>query len=87
MRLKLEEWNLTWLFYANCFFWMLQENSKTKHPQLLYEAKLYNVLQGGSMHFALFSFCFYLWFYGGRGVSVSHEVEILDFLLQVAFQA
>ncbi|CAK8579520.1 unnamed protein product [Lathyrus sativus] len=24
------------------------ENSKTKHPQLLYEAKLYNVLQGGS---------------------------------------
>ncbi|CAN0900094.1 Casein kinase 1-like protein 3 [Linum grandiflorum] len=25
-----------------------QENSKTKHPQLLYEAKLYNILQGGS---------------------------------------
>ncbi|CAH9097764.1 unnamed protein product [Cuscuta europaea] len=24
------------------------ENNKTKHPQLLYEAKLYNVLQGGS---------------------------------------
>ncbi|KAJ9129509.1 hypothetical protein P3X46_033805 [Hevea brasiliensis] len=24
------------------------ENSKTKHPQLLYEAKLYNLLQGGS---------------------------------------
>ncbi|XAR53360.1 Non-specific serine/threonine protein kinase [Bertholletia excelsa] len=24
------------------------ENSKTKHPQLFYEAKLYNVLQGGS---------------------------------------
>ncbi|XP_054786675.1 casein kinase 1-like protein 3 isoform X2 [Prosopis cineraria] len=24
------------------------ENSKTKHPQLLYEAKLYHVLQGGS---------------------------------------
>nr|DAD35590.1 TPA_asm: hypothetical protein HUJ06_006230 [Nelumbo nucifera] len=24
------------------------ENSKTKHPQLLYEAKLYNILQGGS---------------------------------------
>ncbi|KAK7851347.1 casein kinase 1-like protein 3 [Quercus suber] len=23
------------------------ENSKTKHPQLLYEAKLYNILQGG----------------------------------------
>ncbi|KAG2713084.1 hypothetical protein I3760_04G158500 [Carya illinoinensis] len=24
------------------------ENGKTKHPQLLYEAKLYNILQGGS---------------------------------------
>ncbi|KAK8595579.1 hypothetical protein V6N13_000287 [Hibiscus sabdariffa] len=24
------------------------ENSRTKHPQLLYEAKLYNILQGGS---------------------------------------
>ncbi|KAF5938873.1 hypothetical protein HYC85_023132 [Camellia sinensis] len=24
------------------------ENKKTKHPQLLYEAKLYNILQGGS---------------------------------------
>ncbi|PKA46608.1 Casein kinase I isoform delta-like [Apostasia shenzhenica] len=24
------------------------ENSKTKHPQLMYEAKLYNILQGGS---------------------------------------
>ncbi|EYU32311.1 hypothetical protein ABFS82_10G105100 [Erythranthe guttata] len=24
------------------------ENNKTKHPQLLYEAKLYNILQGGS---------------------------------------
>ncbi|CAL5429190.1 unnamed protein product [Camellia sinensis] len=26
----------------------LGENKKTKHPQLLYEAKLYNILQGGS---------------------------------------
>jgi serine/threonine protein kinase len=26
----------------------LQENSKTKHPQLLYEAKLYRILEGGS---------------------------------------
>jgi len=26
----------------------LQESSKTKHPQLFYEAKLYNTLQGGS---------------------------------------
>lgn len=30
----------------HCF---VQENSKTNHPQLLYEAKLYNALQGGSM--------------------------------------
>ncbi|KAL9443608.1 hypothetical protein AB3S75_016885 [Citrus x aurantiifolia] len=30
------------------FFFFWQENSKTKHPQLLYEAKLYNILQGGS---------------------------------------
>ncbi|XP_044470980.1 casein kinase 1-like protein 3 isoform X1 [Mangifera indica] len=27
---------------------IFQENNKTKHPQLLYEAKLYNILQGGS---------------------------------------
>lgn len=25
-----------------------QENVKTKHPQLLYESKLYRILQGGS---------------------------------------
>lgn len=30
---------------------VVQENNKTKHPQLLYEAKLYNILQGGSMLF------------------------------------
>ena len=30
------------------YFYFLQENSKTKHPQLLYEAKLYSILQGGS---------------------------------------
>lgn len=27
---------------------ILQENVKTKHPQLLYESKLYRILQGGS---------------------------------------
>uniref|UniRef100_A0A2P2JSI4 Casein kinase n=1 Tax=Rhizophora mucronata TaxID=61149 RepID=A0A2P2JSI4_RHIMU len=26
----------------------MQENVKTKHPQLLYESKLYRILQGGS---------------------------------------
>lgn len=26
----------------------IQENVKTKHPQLLYESKLYRILQGGS---------------------------------------
>jgi len=36
----------------------MQENSKTKHPQLLYEAKLYNILQGGSMRFAIRTFFF-----------------------------
>lgn len=39
--------------FLNCYFgfcWtVLQENNKTKHPQLLYEAKLYHILQGGSM--------------------------------------
>ena len=25
-----------------------QESTKTKHPQLLYESKLYKILQGGS---------------------------------------
>lgn len=27
---------------------ILQESIKTKHPQLLYESKLYRILQGGS---------------------------------------
>lgn len=27
---------------------LFQENIKTKHPQLLYESKLYKILQGGS---------------------------------------
>jgi casein kinase 1 len=27
---------------------IVQENVKTKHPQLLYESKLYRILQGGS---------------------------------------
>ncbi|XP_070033185.1 casein kinase 1-like protein 3 isoform X1 [Nicotiana tomentosiformis] len=32
-----------------CLLYMAtRENNKTKHPQLLYEAKLYNILQGGS---------------------------------------
>lgn len=30
-------------------FWGVQESIKTKHPQLLYESKLYKILQGGSM--------------------------------------
>lgn len=30
-------------------FDFLQENAKTKHPQLLYESKLYRILQSGSM--------------------------------------
>lgn len=29
------------------FSFSLQENVKTKHPQLLYESKLYKILQGG----------------------------------------
>jgi len=37
--------------FLKFFCSVLQENSKTKHPQLLYEAKLYNILQGGSMFF------------------------------------
>ncbi|AQK59269.1 Casein kinase I isoform delta-like [Zea mays] len=30
------------------------ESSKTNHPQLLYEAKLYNALQGGSMRLSTY---------------------------------
>jgi hypothetical protein len=26
----------------------MQESTKTKHPQLLYESKIYKILQGGS---------------------------------------
>ncbi|KAB1209351.1 Casein kinase I isoform delta-like [Morella rubra] len=29
-------------------FWAFKENVKTKHPQLLYESKLYRILQGGT---------------------------------------
>ena len=36
-----------WMFC--CFvFVLIQESVKTKHPQLLYESKLYKILQGGS---------------------------------------
>lgn len=31
----------------------VQESIKTKHPQLLYESKLYRVLQGGSACFMM----------------------------------
>lgn len=31
--------------FLGCF--LPQENVKTKHPQLLYESKLYKILQGG----------------------------------------
>ena len=34
--------------FTDVFGFLCQENNKTKHPQLLYEAKLYNILQGGS---------------------------------------
>ena len=37
----------SWLLLTG-FSAFLQENNKTKHPQLLYEAKLYRSLQGGS---------------------------------------
>lgn len=39
-----------WIVTKNLIMFCLsQENTKTKHPQLFYEAKLYNILQGGSM--------------------------------------
>ncbi|XP_057478427.1 casein kinase 1-like protein 3 [Actinidia eriantha] len=46
------------------------ENSKTKHPQLLYEAKVYNILQGGS-GIASIRWC---------GVDEGDNVLILDLL-------
>lgn len=55
---------MTWV--ATFFFLLIcvdaspsQENVKTKHPQLLYESKLYKILQGGSnglYHFPFFFF-------------------------------
>lgn len=30
-----------------CVVVLLQENVKARHPQLLYESKLYKILQGG----------------------------------------
>ncbi|XP_020268855.1 casein kinase 1-like protein 4 isoform X2 [Asparagus officinalis] len=46
------------------------ENNKTKHPQLLYEAKLYNILNGGS-GIANIKWC---------GVDAEDNVLILDLL-------
>ncbi|OVA08587.1 Protein kinase domain [Macleaya cordata] len=46
------------------------ENSKTKHPQLLYEAKLYNILHGGS-GIANIKWC---------GVDGEENVLVLDLL-------
>lgn len=49
------------------------ENNKTKHPQLLYEAKLYNILQGGSGIAGIASM---KWF----GVDGDDNVLVLDLL-------
>lgn len=40
-----------------------QENVKTKHPQLMYESKLYKILQGGSNAFTTIhvSFQYFAW--------------------------
>ncbi|KAJ6795531.1 casein kinase 1-like protein 3 [Iris pallida] len=46
------------------------ENSKTKHPQLIYEAKLYNILQGGS------GVANIKWY----GVDVEDNVLVMDLL-------
>lgn len=51
----------------------MQENNKTKHPQLLYEAKLYNILQGGSGIAGIASM---KWF----GVDGDDNVLVLDLL-------
>ena len=40
-----------------------QENVKTKHPQLLYESKLYRILQGGSKYSFLINILFVLCFF------------------------
>lgn len=42
---------LSWILLHSTqwrFFISIQESIKTKHPQLLYESKLYRILQGGS---------------------------------------
>jgi casein kinase 1 len=39
------------------------ENVKTKHPQLLYESKLYRILQGGSKYSFLINILFVLCFF------------------------
>lgn len=46
------------LFLMHKMLSYLQENVKTKHPQLLYESKLYRILQGGSNGiFVISSYC------------------------------
>jgi hypothetical protein len=40
--------------FGTYVYYYVQESSKTNHPQLLYEAKLYNALQGGSMRLSTY---------------------------------
>lgn len=65
------------------FFAFVQENVKTKHPQLLYESKLYRILQGGSnaLSFIYFFFPFAFHFFS-LGDNNLHSV----FVLQLGFQ-
>jgi len=48
-----------WARLLIALFLYSQENVKTKHPQLLYESKIYRILQGGSME--AFDCSYVLW--------------------------
>ena len=41
-------WSAAWAAWSDSACATAQESVKTKHPQLLYESKLYKILQGGS---------------------------------------
>ena len=43
--------------------YLIQENVKTKHPQLLYESKLYKILQGGSNDLYCYTWCLLIFFF------------------------
>jgi len=59
LAIQLGHWYQLMSSAFDSLFLYSQENVKTKHPQLLYESKIYRILQGGSME--AFDCSYVLW--------------------------